>query len=118
MSFLHDSSTTELLVACLCAEWCGTCNEYRPLFERLRAEFPAASFAWIDVEDQSELVDPLEIENFPTLLIAQGAHARFLGTVMPHAETLRRLVASAGAADAAALKDPQAHALVQRLRAA
>jgi thiol-disulfide isomerase/thioredoxin len=83
-----------LLVACLCAQWCGTCKDYAALFQGLQAEFPGATFRWIDIEDESELVDPIEVENFPTLLIATGGQARFFGTITPHIETLRRLIQS------------------------
>jgi thiol-disulfide isomerase/thioredoxin len=83
-----------LLVACLCAQWCGTCKDYAPLFEGLQAEFPQALFRWIDIEDEADLVDPMEVENFPTLLIATEGQARFFGPVMPHLETIRRLIQS------------------------
>lgn len=84
----------DLLVACLCAQWCGTCKDYAPLFASLQADFPGATFRWIDIEDESELVDPIEVENFPTLLIATGGQARFFGTITPHIETLKRLIQS------------------------
>lgn len=85
---------TELLVACLCAQWCGTCRDYQPLFEQLQAEFPQARLVWIDIEDEADLVDPLEVDNFPTLLIARNGQAHFFGTLTPHIETLRRLIQS------------------------
>ena len=81
-----------LLVACLCAQWCGTCRDYLPLFTQLQAEFPQVRFTWVDVEDESELVDPVEVENFPTLLMARGRSPLFFGPVMPHLETLKRLI--------------------------
>jgi thioredoxin 1 len=81
-----------LLVACLCAQWCGTCRDYQPLFTQMQADFPQVRFTWVDVEDESDLVDPVEVENFPTLLIAAEGSPVFFGTVMPHLETLRRLI--------------------------
>jgi len=61
-----------------------------------RAKNSAATrFAWVDVEDESELVGELDIEDFPTVLIARGDEVLFFGTVMPHAQTLDRLVRSA-----------------------
>ncbi len=104
-------------MACLCAQWCGTCTEYQPLFAQLQADFADAHFVWVDIEDEADLVDPIEVENFPTILIAQGGHPRFFGTVMPHLETLRRLVQSSSASDAPALRAPEVVALAQRLRA-
>lgn len=93
----------ELLVACLCAEWCGTCRDYQATFEHMRTQFPGARFVWIDVENEAELVDPIEVENFPTLLIARRDQAMFFGTVTPHMETLQRLIRTQLADDARAL---------------
>lgn len=112
----NTPSPTEMLVACLCAEWCGTCREYRPLFEQLQTQFSGVRFLWIDVEDESELVDPIEVENFPTLLIARGQQSLFFGTVTPHLQTLERLLRSAQEPGAPALApDAQRDGLVQRL---
>nr|WP_315465868.1 thioredoxin family protein [uncultured Rhodoferax sp.] len=115
LSTSAESSTASLLVACLCAQWCGTCKDYQPLFTALQAEFPSARMQWVDVEDEADLVDPIEVENFPTLLIAQGDRATFFGTVMPHLETLRRLIQSSAADGAPPVRDAEVHALVQRL---
>ena len=88
------SASPQLFIACLCAQWCGTCNDYAPLFNQLQKDYPHAQFSWIDIEDEADLVDPIEVENFPTILIATDTTARFFGTVIPHLETLRRLIAA------------------------
>lgn len=87
------------LVACLCAEWCGTCRDYRAPFEALAREAPATAFAWIDIEDDSDWAGDLDVENFPTVLIAHHGEPRFFGTVLPHAAQLARLLASLQAGD-------------------
>ena len=81
-----------MLVACLCADWCGACREYKPLFDSLARKFPNVRFLWVDVEDEADLIDPVEVENFPTILIAKGDAPLFFGTVLPHVETLERLI--------------------------
>ena len=106
-----------LLVACLCAQWCGTCRDYQPLFDQLHAEFPQAQFAWVDIEDQADLVDPVEVENFPTLLVVADGQARFFGTLLPHIDTLRRILQTQLSAERAATVDAEAQALAQRLLA-
>lgn len=106
------------LVACLCAQWCLTCGSYRSVFDALAAEMPGVRFVWVDIEDEADLVDPIEVENFPTLLIGMGAEARFFGTVMPHADTLKRMVQTQLAADSKAnVTDAEVQALLQRLQA-
>ena len=90
MSALAPSQ--HLLVVCLCAEWCGACREYKPLFDSLALKFPNVRFLWVDVEDEADLIDPIEVEDFPTILIAKGQSPLFFGTVLPHIETLERLI--------------------------
>ena len=85
-----------LLVACLCAEWCGSCRDYRATFAALAERFAGdAEFAWIDIEDESDALGDPDIENFPTLLVADAGGLRFLGSVTPHAATAERLVRNA-----------------------
>ncbi len=79
-------------VVCLCAEWCGACREYRPLFEQVARAHPQLRFAWVDIEDHAELADDFDVETFPTILVADGDGTRFLGPVLPHAETLARML--------------------------
>ena len=104
-----------LVVACLCAQWCSSCREYRATFDEVARRFPDARFLWIDIEDEAALVDDIEVETFPTLLIAAGAEPRFLGPVAPHAESLAALV-RAHAGDAVdAMPGTSVRALVVRL---
>ena len=84
--------TDALWVICLCAEWCGACREYRPLFESVARAHPQLRFAWVDVEDHADLADDFDVETFPTLLVADTEGTRFLGPMLPHAETLSRMI--------------------------
>ena len=114
-NFVPESS---LLVVCLCADWCGVCRDYGDTLKRVQAHFPQAQFLWIDVEDEADLLHPLDVENFPTLLLAVGGKPRFFGTVTPQGQTLERLIRSQlDDAGAAALADPAVAALVARIRA-
>lgn len=82
-----------LLVACLCAAWCRTCDEYRPVFDRLRDAFGTqARLVWVDIEDDEAALGDVDVENFPTLLAARGERVLFFGAVLPHAQTARGLV--------------------------
>ncbi|MFG5410330.1 energy transducer TonB [Piscinibacter sakaiensis] len=87
-----------MLVACLCARWCRLCGEYAAVFADAAArEADAARFVWIDIEDDEAVLGPVEVDDFPTLLIARGAEARFFGPLTPQPGTLARLLRSARA---------------------
>ena len=93
-----EDAADPLWVVCLCAEWCGACREYRPLFEEVARGHPTLRFAWVDIEDHSDIADDFDVETFPTLLVAgtQGTH--FLGPLLPHPETLSRMLGALPAA--------------------
>lgn len=98
------------LVACLCAEWCGTCKEYLPGFAALAARYPDDCFVWIDVETHSDyLGEDIDIENFPTVLIqpVAGGAPQFYGTVLPHLDVLERMLMRGGAMSPPASETPE-----------
>lgn len=116
------NAAPRLLVVCLCAEWCGVCRDYRSSFAQVQvaiaADHPQAQFVWLDVEDEADLLYPLDVDDFPTLLIAVDDAPRFFGPLTPQPQTLERLVRSAaGDVSAAALADPALHAAVARIQA-
>jgi thioredoxin 1 len=84
--------TKPWLICCLCAAWCDTCASYRAAFDQLRMQHQEKCFAWIDIEDNAHLVDDLDIENFPTILIQYEEKILFLGTMLPDANLVHRLL--------------------------
>ena len=116
-----------LLMACLCAQWCGTCSSYEAVFAACATAYGSrVQPLWVDIEDEADLIGGIDVDNFPTLLLARDDALLFLGTITPHAQTLSRLVASALAGDlkpggtdtdTAAHTDTEAATLPRRLRA-
>ena len=104
---------------CLCAAWCGTCGIYRPLFDELARAHPDVRFEWVDIEDESDIAGDLDVETFPTLLIADGERALFWGPLLPQAPVLARLLASLqAAAPGSAGPGGEAQQVFERVRAA
>ena len=89
------------LVACFCAAWCDTCEEYKPKLRTLSGALPQHVFAWLDIEDHAELLGEVDVENFPTLLIQIGGRVVFYGPMLPHIGHLERLLESLDAQSAA-----------------
>ena len=104
-------------MVCLCAAWCGVCRDWLPVFRELSELYPQLHFAWIDVEDEDEAMGDVEVETFPTLLIAHGKVPRFFGPVQPSAQQVARLVQTlqAQAEPEHGLQEPRIGALVERL---
>jgi thioredoxin 1 len=103
---------------CLCADWCGTCRDYRVIFDALAKSHPYIRFEWVDIEDDAELAGDLDVEIFPTLLIADGARARFLGPLLPQVPVLARLLSNLQAGMGGQAAGAEAQEVLERVRAA
>ena len=103
------------VAVCLCAAWCDTCTAYRPVFERAAGDFSDARFVWLDIEDHESLLGSLDIENFPTLLVAVEGEVRFFGTLTPQPEMLARLLRASFEEATGGANDAEAAAVLARL---
>lgn len=114
----HADPESPWLVACLCAAWCRTCDEYRPTFDALAREIGRdARFAWVDIEDDEDALGGVDVVDFPTLLIARGDVIHFFGPVMPHMQTARQLVQRALQGSLGRVSDAALAGLPARVRA-
>ena len=94
-SFLNTMTALPIRwVICLCADWCGVCRDYRAVLNKVAAGHADSRFAWIDIEDDAHWVGEMDIETFPTLLVADTQGIFFLGPLTPHAVTVSRLLTS------------------------
>lgn len=106
-------------VVCLCADWCGLCRDYQVVMAQMAGRYPAFRFAWLDIEDQAELVGDIDVETFPTVLMADAQGTRFFGPLTPQANTLARLLDSLqGDSLQSSPHLPATRQLLQALRAA
>ena len=80
------------VVVALCAEWCGTCRDYRPLLAARAAAVPDELHLWVDIEDDADQLGDLDIETFPTLLVLHRGRALFFGPVLPQLDVVDRLL--------------------------
>lgn len=103
-------------VVCLCAAWCGVCREWTPVFEELARSHPQVRFAWVDIEDEADAMGDVDVETFPTLLVADGDRARFFGPVQPSVVQVGRLLDSLLASPTGRETSSEASALLARLR--
>ncbi len=79
-------------VVCLCADWCGTCREYAATFEALQQAMPGHRYRWIDIEDEADAIGDIDVETFPTLMLAHAGRLLFAGPVLPRLGDAQRLL--------------------------
>ena len=82
----------EFTVICLCAQWCGTCRDYRAGFDALAAQFPQVGFDWLDIEERADELGDIDVENFPTLAVFRGEMPVFFGASLPQEGVVASLV--------------------------
>ena len=86
------ASNNQRIVVCYCAAWCRTCESYLDAFKDLSEKFPEQVFLWVDIEDDNSLLDDLDVENFPTILIQEAGENLFFGTMLPYIGHLERMI--------------------------
>ncbi|MDO5667155.1 MAG: thioredoxin family protein [Alcaligenaceae bacterium] len=85
-------ANNQRIVVCYCAAWCRTCDSYLDAFQVLSEKFPEHVFLWVDIEDEESLLDDLDVENFPTILIQENGTNLFFGTMLPYIGHLERMI--------------------------
>lgn len=73
-------------------------------------------FAWVDIEDHADVLDNVDVENFPTLLISDAKQVYFWGAVLPHTATASQLIDRVLSGKMPSIDAPDILALDQRLR--
>ena len=94
-------ATSPLVVLALCADWCGTCRDFRQMLDRLARARPEIVFAWADIEDDAELVGDIDVESFPTLAVFRAGQALHYGVSLPQEGLAARTI------DTLAARPPQ-----------
>lgn len=114
---MNEPASDRWLVVCLCAQWCRACGDYEATFAAFAIARPDLRCVWVDIEDESDALGEfaLDIQTFPSLLVARGASLHFYGPVLPHASTLLRTVDAACRATLTPAVDGLDAALLARL---
>lgn len=79
-------------VVCLCAAWCRTCTDYEEVFRQVGQALPRHRYRWVDIEDEADLAGDVDVETFPTLMLAHEGRVLFAGPVLPRAADAKRLI--------------------------
>lgn len=58
-----------LLLIDFTASWCGPCQGYQEVLERVAADFPEFTFAQVDIDHAKDLAEEFQIKSVPSTLI-------------------------------------------------
>lgn len=61
----------ELVIIDFWAEWCGPCQQFAPIFEKVAQNNSDIKFAKVNTETQQELAGQFAIRSIPTLMIVK-----------------------------------------------
>ena len=54
------------------ADWCGPCKMFKPMLERIAADYPAVNFVAVDIDENADFAAENKIRGVPTLLWYKG----------------------------------------------
>lgn len=93
------------LVVCMCAAWCGNCEEWKAEFTAAaRENAHSGCYVWLDIDDHFDMVTEVDLETLPVLLVHRREGVAFLGTFRPDRATLLALIRGSGVTGA--IDDP------------
>ena len=72
---------------------------------------------WVDIEDDEEAIGSVDIDDFPTLLIARGDDVMHYGPVMARRDAALRAVQRALRGESDRIADARIEELARRIRA-
>jgi len=81
------------------ADWCGPCQGFAPIYERVAEANPDVTFAKIDTDQEQELAAAFGIRSIPTLMIFRDGIPLFAQPGALPQEALEELMQKARALD-------------------
>jgi thioredoxin 1 len=98
-NFQKTVSRTGLVLVDCWADWCGACQTFGPIFERVAGRHPQHSFAKLDTQAETGLREALELTHIPTLLVYRDGLLLLKHPGSPDEKTLESIVSQAQALD-------------------
>jgi len=68
-NFNEVVESNQIVIIDFWAEWCGPCQAYGPVFEKVSNEYPDIAFAKVNTEEEQELAGYFQIRSIPTTVV-------------------------------------------------
>ncbi len=73
-TFAEAIQENETVIVDFWADWCGPCQRFAPVFEKVSDAHTDVVFGKVDTEDQRALAGGLGIQSIPTLMAFRGGY--------------------------------------------
>ena len=90
--FAETIENNDIVILDFWAVWCGPCQAYGPVYERVSEDFPDVVFGKIDTEDQQQLAGMFGIRSIPTTIVFKEGIGVFMQPGALPEDALRDLV--------------------------
>jgi len=70
-NFNETIESNETVIIDFWAEWCGPCQQFAPIFEKVAEDNADITFAKVNTEEQQALAGQFAIRSIPTLIIVK-----------------------------------------------
>ena len=68
-SFRDAIEKNDIVIVDFWAPWCGPCQSFGPIFEKVAEETPDVAFAKVNTEAEQEIAMSFNIRSIPTLMV-------------------------------------------------
>ena len=68
-NFRNTIEKNDIVILDFWAPWCGPCQTFGPIFEKVSEEHEDIVFAKVNTEEQQELAGAFQVRSIPTLII-------------------------------------------------
>jgi thioredoxin 1 len=72
-NFNETLDNNEIVIIDFWAEWCGSCKQFAPIFEKVAENNPDITFAKVNTEEQHAIADQFGIRSIPTLMVSRDS---------------------------------------------
>ncbi|MCB0376933.1 MAG: thioredoxin [Bdellovibrionales bacterium] len=76
-NFKDTYEKNDILIIDFWASWCGPCQSFAPIYEKVSDKYPDVVFGKVDTEQELELAQHFAVRSIPTLLVIREGYEIF-----------------------------------------